>query len=144
MRTRIIFASLTLLSLFSSSKGNDTFATLGAGGLVPVRTTQVVMESEDLQISSHQIFVRYVFRNITNRDVEAVVAFPLPDLNGGDVYNEPMTLPDASQINFVDFTVTSDGREVSPAWSHAHGLTTGISLRAFNPPTCPCRFCSNL
>ncbi len=115
MRTRTIVASLGLLLLCSSAHGNDTFATLGAGGLVPLKTAQVVMESEDLQISSHQIVVRYVFRNITNRDVDAVVTFPLPDLSGGDVYNEPMTLPSASQLNFVDFTVTADGIQISPS-----------------------------
>jgi len=131
MRIRIIIASIALLLHCSSSKGNDTFVTLGAGGLVPQKTTRVVMESEDLQISPHQIVVRYVFRNITDKDVEAVVAFPLPDLNGGDVYHEPMSLPDESQLNFVDFTVTSDGKPIptsleSRAWLNGRDITARL------------------
>ena len=128
MRNRIIIAGIALLLLCSSSKANDTFATLGAGGLVSQKTTEVVMESEDLQISPHQIVVRYVFRNITDKDVEAVVAFPLPDLHGGDVYHEPMSLPDESQLNFVDFTVASGGKPISAslesrAWLEGRDIT---------------------
>ncbi len=33
---------------------NDTFVTKGAGGLVPVKTSQIVMESEDLEIGQQQ------------------------------------------------------------------------------------------
>jgi hypothetical protein len=40
---------------------NDTLVTLGAGGLVPLRSGEIAMESEDLQVSIGQITVRYVF-----------------------------------------------------------------------------------
>lgn len=93
---------------------NDTLVTLGAGGLVPLKSAEIAMESEDLQISVRQIRVRYVFRNKTNRDIDATVAFPLPPLNGGDLENEPMRLPSKDPLNFMDFKVSADGKEVQP------------------------------
>jgi hypothetical protein len=93
---------------------NDTLVTLGAGGLVPLKSAEIAMESEELQVSIHQITVRYVFRNKTNRDIDATVAFPLPPLNGGDLENEPMHLPSKDPLNFMDFRVTVDGKEVRP------------------------------
>jgi hypothetical protein len=69
---------------------NDTTASTGAGGLVLERTNAVDMVSEDLYLSADEIRVRYAFRNRTPRDVETIVAFPMPDRDlsveyGGDV-----------------------------------------------------------
>jgi uncharacterized protein DUF4424 len=102
---------LCLLTV-APANADDTLATLAAGGLVPAKTSQIVMESENLQISVHEIMVQYVFRNTSPKDIEAVVAFPLPDLEGMDIYYTPMVLPDKESLNFVNFRVTSDGKLV--------------------------------
>jgi hypothetical protein len=120
MRAVTTRAILVLLLLSSTGRADDTFVTLGAGGLVPEKSTQIVMESEDLQISVHRVTVRYVFRNITEHDVEGVIAFPLPDLDGG-VFHGPINLPTKTQLNFVDFSVVGDGKPIS----------TQIESRAF-------------
>lgn len=91
---------------------NDTLATLGAGGLVPVRSSEIVMESEDLEVSTHKIVVRYTFRNDSTKDIDAVVAFPLPDLAGGSLYYDPINLPYQDDPNFVGFEVTSGGKRI--------------------------------
>jgi hypothetical protein len=104
--------ALGLLLLCSAAHADDTLVTLGAGGLIPEKSSQIVMESEDLQISVHRITVRYVFRNTTRRDVEAMVAFPLPDLDGG-IFNGPVALPNKTALNFVNFSVTEDGKLVA-------------------------------
>jgi hypothetical protein len=101
---------------------NDTLATLGAGGLVPIQSSQIVMEREALEISVHQITVRYVFRNVSDKDVEATVAFPLPELEGGLVEHEPLKLPDKTKANFVDFEVMAEGKPVA----------TKMEVRAFH------------
>ena len=92
---------------------NDTLATLGAGGLVPLKAAQIAMEREDLEISVHRITVRYVFRNNSDKDVEATVAFPLPELEGGLVEHVPLELPEKSKADFVDFEVTVAGKPVA-------------------------------
>ena len=104
----LLFTCLSVLAV----RANDTAATLGAGGLIPTKSTQIVMESEDLSISSQRITIRYVFRNLSDRDVEATVAFPLPDLDGGDVYNVPINLPNQADPNFVGFAVSQNGKVI--------------------------------
>ncbi len=88
MRQSLTFAAL--LALASAALANDTTASTGAGGLVLARTDAIDMVSEDLFVSTGEIRIRYVFRNRTPRDVETIVAFPMPDRDlskeyGGDV-----------------------------------------------------------
>lgn len=94
---------------------NDTLVTLGAGGLIPLTTPAIAMESEELEISVHRISVKYVFRNTTDRDEDVLVAFPLPPMNGGEVANIPIDIPSHDPLNFVDFHVFVNGQPVAPA-----------------------------
>jgi hypothetical protein len=105
---------LSALAAILPAPANDTAATLGAGGLVPIKSSMIVMESEDLEISPHRITVRYLFRNTSRRDVFALIAFPLPEINGGDVANIPIALPSRDPLNFVDFQVLVGGRRITP------------------------------
>lgn len=107
----VLFA---LLFIPRAIRGNDTLATLGAGGLVPLKSSTVVMESETLHISLHRVTVDYVFRNMSNQDVDAVVAFPLPELNGAEIEVSPMELPSKDPTNFISFKLIVDGRPISP------------------------------
>lgn len=104
---------LWLLAAVAPLLANDTLVTLGAGGLVPRKTAAIAMESEDLEVSAREIRVRYIFRNKTERDIEATVAFPLPDLVGGDFTHEPFELPSKDPLNFVNFRVQVAGKAVA-------------------------------
>ena len=101
-----------LLAMVLPASANDTLATLGAGGLAPLKSSTIVMESEDLEISIHKISVRYVFRNTSDRDQDVIVAFPLPELSGGLLANSPVTIPSKDPVNFVDFRVLVAGQSV--------------------------------
>ena len=92
--------------------GNDTLVTLGAGGVVPVTSIDIAMESENLEISTHEIRVNYVFRNRTQKDIDATVGFPLPQLEGGDVAYRPLRVPSMDPLNFVDFRISANGKDV--------------------------------
>jgi hypothetical protein len=116
-RAWLLLATVAVLPIAA----NDTLATLGAGGLIPLKASNIVMESEDLEVSVHRITVRYVFRNLGERDVDATVAFPLPELDGGVVENVLINLPSAQPLNFVDFRMTVNGKPVS----------TQVEARAF-------------
>ena len=52
---------------------NDSFAAIGAGGLVLQKSDGVVMESEDLYLSLRQVKIRYVFFNSTAQDLTTIV-----------------------------------------------------------------------
>ena len=126
-----------VLTLGFAAKANDTLVTLGAGGLVPTKSSEIVMESEDLEISVHQISVRYVFRNNSDHDVDATVAFPLPGLQGSVVYNEPIELPSKSSVNFVDFKVEADGKPItvkSEVRAFANGKDVTAQVRKLGLP----------
>ena len=107
-------AAVSLIAVVLPSGANDTLATLGAGGLAPLKSSTIVMESEDLEISVHKISVRYIFRNTSDRDIDVIVAFPLPELSGGLLANSPVKIPSTDPLNFVDFQVLVDGKSVAP------------------------------
>jgi len=95
---------------------------MGAGGLIPLKATSIKMVSEYLVITTHKITVKYVFRNDSDKDIDATVAFPLPDLEGSDLQFRPVELPAPGKINFFNFKLLVDGKP----------LETKTEIRAFN------------
>jgi len=93
-------------------RANDTMAVGAAGGLMFVKSADVAIESEDLWISAETIRVRYRFRNRIAEPIEAMIAFPLPDIDHG---SDRMIIPPVERSdNFVGFTVTVDGVPLKP------------------------------
>lgn len=87
---------------------NDSVAELGTGGLVLSRSDVVAMEKEDLYISPSKVTVDYVFRNMSKEDVETIVAFPMPDIEGNPYWMP--AIPNDKSENFLDFAVRVDGK----------------------------------
>lgn len=134
---RILVFFILSCTLARQARADDTLVTLEAGGLVPAKSSKIVMESENLQISTHQVNVNYVFRNTSAHDVDAVVAFPLPELDGGTVENSPIQLPSKDPVNFMSFKVLADGKPLSPsleirAFKNGHDITD--KLRSLGLP----------
>jgi Domain of unknown function (DUF4424) len=77
---RFVSALAAVLLADVPALGNDGYSEIGIGGLVLTDTEAVSMDKEDLFISAHQIRVEYVMTNQTDKDVEALVMFPLPDI----------------------------------------------------------------
>lgn len=119
---RPVLAAAALLSAATPALGNDTTATLGAGGRELIVSEDIVMEKEELYLSTKEVRVSYVFRNASTTDIQARVAFPMPDVPFGPVDN--VVLPKPGADNFVDFTVTSDGTPITPE----------LDLRAISAP----------
>ncbi|MBI3676897.1 MAG: DUF4424 family protein [Proteobacteria bacterium] len=91
---------------------NDSSASLGAGGLMLTKTADVRMAAEDLFISPRQIRIRYEFVNDAPKDVDLLVAFPLPDIDAYEFFEEPLGTVTADPLNFVNFVVKQDGKTV--------------------------------
>jgi hypothetical protein len=87
---------------------NDSIAETAAGGLVLTRTDAIDMVSEDLFVSAAKVEVKYVFRNVTARDVKATVAFPLPEIEQGADYD--VAVPEGFET-FVDEVPVRMSRE---------------------------------
>jgi hypothetical protein len=132
----VLTAALALLA--SPAFANDSIAELSTGGLILSRSDAVAMESEDLYISPERVTVDYVFRNNTDKDVDTIVAFPMPDIEG-DPY-EMLAIPDDQSDNFLGFEVTIDGVAVRPQLEQkvfALGIDIGADLKAQNVPLYP-------
>lgn len=120
----------------STALANDTTAVLKTGGLEFTRSTDISMEKEVLFISMKEIRVDYVFRNSSDKAIDTLVAFPMPDIEGGPMSD--VSSGDQNQDNFLDFTVTQDGEAIEPelqqrAWANALDVTeeikaAGVSL----------------
>ncbi|RVC58620.1 MAG: DUF4424 domain-containing protein [Mesorhizobium sp.] len=132
----ILTAALALSA--TPALANDSIAELGTGGLILSRSDAVAMESEDLFISQEKVTVDYVFRNNTDKDVSAIVAFPMPDIEGDP--NEMPAIPEAQSDNFLGFEVTIDGVDAKPQLEQrafALGIDISADLKAQNVPLYP-------
>ena len=110
-RARFGFAFLAVLIFSGSpSRADDSTASLRAGGLALEKTDKIALVSEDLHLSPTAVKVSYRFRNLTNADVETIVAFPMPDVTGS-VF-ETVEIPDPARDNFLRFVTRVDGKPV--------------------------------
>lgn len=126
-----------LIATLAPAFANDSSAELRAGGLVFVPSDTVSMMTEDLFISMKEVRVRYVFRNTADKEVETLVAFPMPDL----YYSEsPISIPFPDKENFLDFQTSVNGKPVQVAMEQrviALGLDRTKVLQDLNIPLTP-------
>lgn len=128
MMRRAALLAATALGMVASvgaASANDTTAQLSAGGLILGRTDLIAMESEDLFISMQKVAVDYVFRNNSDKDIETLVAFPMPDIEGSPYWNTD--IPDQTSDNFLGFSVSIDGQKVKPELQHA-AYAVGVDI----------------
>ncbi|MEF0939516.1 DUF4424 domain-containing protein [Rhizobium sp. BR 362] len=117
---------------------NDSMAELKTGGLTYVRTGDISMDDEKLFISPTEVKVDYIFENTSDKDVESVVAFPMPDIEG--VLDSTVAIEDADADNFLDFTVMQDGKPITPTLQQnvtVAGIDMTAELKAHNIPLRP-------
>jgi hypothetical protein len=129
----------TLLFAACPALANDTQAVIKAGGLTFAKSAALRMESEDLRLARDEVRVAYVFRNLASRDVTITVAFPLPELDMGDLSETPHTFHlNGRDGDVVDFKLEVDGRPVAPKLDaravNAAGKDVTAALRAAGVP----------
>lgn len=110
---KILAFAVVAATLAMPAGANDSIAGLGVGGLTLLRTAEISMAAETLTIRPDRVTIQYRFLNRTARDIEAIVAFPLPDVPAEYRESDGIGVqPDP--VNFVGFTVAVDGRPVRP------------------------------
>ena len=100
------------------------------------------MVSEDLYISTIKIEVHYQFLNKSNRDLNILVAFPLPDLKM-DPDDDVTVIPSDDPVNFVDFVTTVNGQPVHAnveQKAYLKGTEITETLMRLGVPLSPYRF----
>lgn len=105
---RLLFAFplcfLWTLNVFA----NDSTAELAVGGLRLTQSDAVSLDKEDLYISRDEVRVDYVFTNTSGKDVETLVAFPLPEQGFPD--GEDSAIYDLGKD--LEFKTLVDGKAV--------------------------------
>lgn len=110
MRTRLL--GLAALAAVLPAWADDSSAMLGAGGIVFTKSTPVRMAAEDLYVSPSQVRIRFEFANPTSRDVNTIVAFPLPDISTSEFWGGAIGTVTDDPKNFVGFKAVIDGKPV--------------------------------
>ena len=106
---------------------NDSTAELAAGGITFLKDPDIAMRSEDLSISAKQVHIVYEFANKAGADKTALVAFPMPDIEGAVDFT--VGVPDGPDDNPFAFAVTSDGQPVTPTLDE-HAFFKGVERTA--------------
>ena len=112
---------------------DDSTAELSGGGLVFTQNADIRMASEDLRISPMDVKVRYEFVNDSDRDIDAIVAFPLPDVDMERYVETPLGRMTDDSKNFVDFTATADGKPITAQFERKamqNGKVVSAQVRA--------------
>lgn len=109
---RAFAAGLAAALSCAPALADDSSAALSAGGLVFVKQADIRMAAEDLILSPRRATVRYEFVNDGARDVDTVVAFPMPDIDVRQFWYEPLGTTLERTPNFMGFALKVDGRTV--------------------------------
>ena len=141
MKKNGIWLSAVALSLSAASGvcfANDTTAELKTGGLVFTHNETIEMAKEDLYISPEKVEVNYVFHNSGDKDITTLVAFPMPDMQGGP--GENTAYNDFEAENFLGFKAEQDGKPVDVSVQQrvsAAGVDFTDDLKKRNIPFLP-------
>ena len=104
--------ALAALAAAVPARADDSSAALGAGGIVFTKNTPVRMAAEDLSLSPQAVRIRFEFQNATAKDVETIVAFPLPDIDTSEFWGSAIGTVTDDPRNFVGFKAVVDGKPV--------------------------------
>lgn len=122
-----------------SASANNSVGHLSAGGITLARSSDIEIRQEELRISLTEIRVRYRFFNKSDKEIDTLVAFPVPDLpSPSDV--QLYTVPRPEQENFLGLETTVDGQRVDMKVDHravALGVDHTDRLRDLGLPLTP-------
>jgi hypothetical protein len=107
--------AVALLLAAGAARADDSSAALGAGGVVLTRSADIRMADERLTISPKAVAIRFEFVNDTDQAIDALVAFPMPDIDTSEYSESALGATTDDPVNFMGFKVASDGAPVSAA-----------------------------
>jgi len=106
-------ALAALAAIGVPARADDSSAMLNAGSIVFTKSTPVRMTAEDLYVSPGAVRIRFEFQNPTAKDIETIVAFPLPDIATWDFAESAIGTVTDDAKNFIGFKAVIDGKPVA-------------------------------
>ena len=113
-RLLLALACGACLASAPAALADDSSAMLGAGGIVLTKSADIRMVSEDLYLSPNAVRVHYTFVNDSKKDIDTIVAFPLPDVDNYEFSESPIGSTLETTPNFVGFKLAVDGKAITP------------------------------
>jgi hypothetical protein len=107
------FLAGALLIAAAPAQADDSSAALSAGGVVFTQNTPIRMAAEELYLSPKQVRIRFEFANDTAKDVDTIVAFPLPDIDTYEFAGSALGTVTGDPVNFIGFKAVVDGKPVA-------------------------------
>lgn len=107
MLRKTALALSCLILAAPSGRANDSQAEITIGGLELRQSDAIRLDSQDLFISEQEVRVNYVFTNTSNRDIQTLVAFPLPDFQPSPIQATP------DYRNELNFRTTVEGQPLA-------------------------------
>lgn len=134
---RFVVAAALLVTA-TPALANDSSAAIGLGGIVLTKSAGIVMAREDLSINPKHVDVRYEFVNESGHDIDEIVAFPLPDLDVGMFFEEPLGTITDDPRDMVGFEAFANGTRIpvsieQRAWLNGKDVTAALKA-AGSPP----------
>ena len=107
MKRKLLCGLLALM--IQTTDANDAVGYVNTGGVQYLKSKDIVMQEEDLFISQKSIRVHYKFKNLSNKDVQENILFPLPKIENGQdgLFADTEGLLD-------DFQVRVNGEKIRP------------------------------
>lgn len=96
--------------LVNPSIANDTLVEITPQGLQFKIEKNISIEREDLYISLKKVEISYIFKNHSNKDITAEMAFPIPPYQ---IHDLKMVTHSHKPINFRDFIVEVNNRQIT-------------------------------
>jgi len=103
----LMVAALLVAGWQGQARANDSEAEVAIGGLVLKNSNDISLDKEELYLSMDEVRVDYLFTNTSGEDIEALVAFPLPDQDFADYDSVVLNFDEA-----LDFSTTVNGKAV--------------------------------
>jgi hypothetical protein len=98
------------------------------------------MRAEELFVSAAEIRVRYRFFNNATDDATTLVAFPMPEIEGGALSEGNVVIPTDDPENILGFSTVVDGQPVTTRVEQrvrAQGIDRTDMLRGLGIPLAP-------
>lgn len=143
-----LVVALAMSALALPAMANDTMAQLGTGGLIFVTSDDIRMASEHLFVSRDEIKVVYEFDNELDEAQDILVAFPMPDLEGGPermvaipgLYDPETGTESSDPDNLFRFRTTLNGEPVEAQlhqYAYHNNIDYSAMLTGFGVPLNP-------
>jgi hypothetical protein len=133
----IVVATLACGGFSARAFGNDSIAETALGGLTFAKSDAISMDSEDLYVSRDHVRVRYRFTNTSDAPVDALVAFPLPEIPPGNDGGEEEAVYWGDAQTDLEFHTSVDGQPLALQLveeASLNGRDVGARLRALGVP----------